>query len=289
MPLGAFKIDGRERSDGGLERSITYTVTPGYFDLMKIPLVAGHDFDPLADTAHGPQVVVNEEFARRFFPGISPLGHRIGGKPPGYEVVGVVRNALYETFGEPVKPMMYFSYRDRFNPAGQIHVRTHDAEAAFAPELRRVVRGIDPAFVLNDVRTLTEHVDKNLFFRKIPARLFAVLGPLILLLAAVGIYAVVAYAVAQRTAEIGVRLALGASTGRVVREIVGESMKVVCYGAVPAWLVSVVVMLHLRGGVLNLMILLGVPGALLGVAWLAAWLPARRAARVDPVVALRAE
>ncbi len=289
MPLGAFKIDGRERSDGGRERALTYTVTPGYFDLMKIPLVAGRDFVPLTDKAHGSEIIVNEEFARRFFAGASPLGHQLGAKGPGFEVVGVVRNALYETFGEPPKPIMYISYRDWFRPAGQIHVRTRGAETAFAPALRRIARDVNPDFTLYDVRTLNEHVDKNLFFRRIPARIFAVLGPVILLLAAVGIYAVVAYAVAQRTAEIGIRLALGASPRRVVREILRESMRVVCVGAVPAWLLSLVVMLHLRGGVLNLTILVGVPGILLTVASLAAWLPARRAAKVDPIVALRAE
>ena len=289
MPLGAFKLDGRTRSDGGQDRAITYNVTPGYFELMKIPLVAGRDFDPLADTAHGPQAVVNEEFARQFLGKVSPLGHRIEGRNAAFEIVGVVRNALYETFGEPAKPIMYFSYRDRFGLTGRIHVRTRGAESALASNLRRIVREINPSFALFEVGTLTEHVDRNLFFRRIPARIFAVLGPMILLLAAIGIYAVVAYAVAQRTVEIGVRLALGASTRRVVSQIVRESMKVVCLGAAPAWLVSVVVMLHMRGGVLNAPILLGVPAILLGVAWLAAWLPARRAAKVNPVVALRCE
>jgi ABC-type antimicrobial peptide transport system permease subunit len=114
-------------------------------------------------------------------------------------------------------------------------------------------------------------------------------GTLILLLAAIGIYAVVAYAVAQRTTEIGIRLALGASGPRVVTQMVRESMRLVLVGIVPAWLIAVVVMLHLGGGVLNLTILLGVPALLLLIAGLAAWLPARRAARVDPVIALRAE
>lgn len=289
MQLGGFKLDGRERTDGGQERAITYNVTPGYFDLMKIPLVEGRDFEALADTAHGPQAIVNEEFARRFLSGASPLGHRIEGRNASFEIVGVVRNALYETFGEPAKPIMYFSWRERYGAVGQLHVRVRGPEAAFAGELRRIVREVNPAFALYDFRTLTEHVDKNLFFRKIPARIFAVLGPLILVLAAIGIYALVAYSVAQRTVEIGVRLTLGASTRRVVAEIVGESLKVVSFGVVPAWLLSVVVMLHMRGGVLSLPILVGVPVTLIGVAWLAAWWPARRAAKVDPVVALRCE
>ena len=289
MPQGEFKLDGRVRSDGGRDRALTYAVTPGYLGLMGIPLAAGRDFDPLGDAAHGPQAIVNEEFVRRFLDGATALGRRIEGRNATYEIVGIARNALYENFGEPPKPLMYFSLRDRFSSTGQIHLRTRGPEAALAPNLRRLVREINPAVALYDVRTLNEHVEKNLFFRRIPARLFAGLGPLILLLAAIGIYAVVAYAVAQRTVEIGVRLALGASTRRVVGEIVRDSMRGVLLGAVPAWLVAVIVMLHIRGGVLSAPILIGVPAVLLAVAGIASWLPARRAAKVDPMVALRAE
>jgi len=289
MPVAGFNVDGRPRPDGGLERALTYSVTPGYFETMGIPLVAGHDFAALSDKTAGLQAIVNEEFVRRFLDGADPLGHQIGGKST-FEIVGVVRNSTYETFGEPAKPMLYFSYRDRFSDAGQIHVRNQSTGSAAAPDLRRIVQAINPGITLYDVRTLSEHVDKNLFFRRVPARMFAVLGPLILLLAAIGIYAVVAYAVAQRTTEIGVRLALGASNHRVVFQIVKESMRGVCLGAVPAWLVAAVVAMHMGGsGAASPGVLLGVPALLLGVALLASWLPARRATRVDPLVALRAE
>ncbi len=288
LPVGGFTIDGRKRSDGGQNRALTYDVTPGYFQTMGMPLMAGRDFAALGDTTQGAQAIVNEEFVRRYLDGASPLGHTIGGRSK-FEIIGVVRNSLTETFGEAPKPVMYFSYRNRFSPTGQIHVRARGTELELVPNLRRVLREINPALVLYDVRTLREHVEKNLFFRRIPARIFAVLGPLILLLAAVGIYAVVAYAVAQRTTEIGIRLALGASGPRVVAQMVRESMRLVLVGMVPAWLIAGVVMLHLGGGVLNLTVLLGVPALLLLIAWLAAWLPARRAARVDPVIALRAE
>ena len=289
MPQAAFSLVGRVRPDGGNDRALTYTVTPGYFQGLRLPFVAGHDFAPLTDTKQPRQIVVNEEFVHRYISEGPALGRQIAGKTRNYEIVGVVRNALYESFGEPRKPIIYFSYRDYLVPSGQIHVFTSGPESALAPDLQRIVREINPALSLYGIRTLTEHVDKNLFFRKIPARLFVVLGPLILLLAAIGIYAVVAYGVAQRTTEIGVRLALGASRQQVVRQIVRETLRVVCLGALPAWLIAIVVMIHLRGGVLNAPILVGMPLLLAGVAWLAAWLPARRAAQVDPVVALRAE
>jgi ABC-type lipoprotein release transport system permease subunit len=159
-----------------------------------------------------------------------------------------------------------------------------------AADVRRVVREIDPSLPVYDVRTLTEHVDKNLFFQRVPARMFVVLGPLLLVLVAIGIYAVVAYTVARRTKEIGVRLALGATGRRVVTHMIGDVLRVVAVGAVAGWLVAFVVELHVaRGRPVDLPVLLGVPTLLLLVAALACWLPARRAAMVDPVVALRQE
>jgi predicted permease len=289
MPVAGFNVDGQARSDGGLERALTYSVTPGYFGVMGIPLTAGHDFAALSDTATRPQAIVNEEFVRRFLDGKLPLGRRVVGRTT-FEIVGVVRNSLYESFGESPKPIVYFSYRDRFSQSGQIHVRTRAADSAAAPDLRRIMHEINPAITLYDVRTLAEHVDKNLFFRRIPARMFAVLGPLVLVLAAIGIYAVVAHAVAQRTIEIGVRRALGATDRTVVWGMVRESMRGVLMGAIPAWLVAAIVALHVGGsGAATPGVLLGVPALLLGVALLASWWPARRAAQVDPLIALRAE
>jgi ABC-type antimicrobial peptide transport system permease subunit len=120
--------------------------------------------------------------------------------------------------------------------------------------------------------------------------MFVVLGPLLLMLAAIGIYAVVAYTVSHRTAEIGVRIALGATTSRVVRQIVRETLRVVGIGALAGLLVAFVVAIHaMRGAPINLTIFLGVPAILMLVATGACWVPARRASRVDPVVALRAE
>ncbi len=288
MPVGGFSIDGAPRADGGQDRALTYSVTPGYFDVMGVSFVSGHDFGALDEKDGVPQAIVNEEFARRFLGAASPLGHKIVGRS-AFEIIGVVRNTLYETFGEPAKPVMFFSVRERLAWQGQIHVRTRGSEALLAPELRRLVREINPAIAVYDVRTLGEHVDKNLFFRKIPARMFAVIGPLILALAAIGIYAVVAYAVAQRATEIGVRLALGASARQVVGGIVRESLSGVLLGTGVAWFLAVVVTMHMRGGVPSWPVLCGVPGLLISVAAFAAWLPARRAAEVDPVVALRSE
>lgn len=205
--------------------------------------------------------------------------------------LGVVRNSVYEVFGEPPTPMMYLSYGDRPYYTGEIHVRYRPGiEAALVADIRRTVRELDASLPVYDVRTLNEHIEKNLFLRHVPAQMFAVLGPLLLALAAIGIYAVVAYGVAQRTHEIGVRLALGAPARRVVAEIVADTLRVVVAGGIAGWLVVYLFQIHVAPGrPIDLSAFVGVPVVLLAVAAFASWLPARRASRVDPMVALRAE
>jgi putative ABC transport system permease protein len=291
MPLRAFTLEGRARTDGVADQALVNTVTPGYFRTMGIALLEGADFTDLADAASPPQAIVNEAFVHRYLPDVQPLGRRLESRGGRYVITGIVRNSLYEAFGEPPMPMLYVSYRDRPSVAGEIHLRTRvGAEMAVLPAVRRIVREIDPTLPIFDVRTLSEHVERNLILRRIPARIFVVLGPLLLALAAVGIYAVVAHAVAHRTAEIGVRLALGARAERVVAQIVGESLRVIGIGMLAGWVVVFVVAIHAAPrGTLDAPLLLGVPALLLMVASLACWIPARRATRIDPVVALRHE
>jgi hypothetical protein len=291
MPLRAFTLEGRARTDGVADQALVNTVTPGYFRTMGIALLEGADFIDMADAAAPPQAVVNEAFVRRYLPDVQPLGRRLESRGGTYVITGVVRNSIYEAFGEPPMPMLYVSYRDRPSVVGEIHLRTRaGAEMAILPAVRRVVREIDPTLPVFDVRTLAEHVDRNLILRRIPARMFVVLGPLLLVLAAIGIYAVVAHAVAHRTAEIGVRLALGAGERRVVGQIVGETLRVIGVGMLIGWLVVVIVAMHAAPrGTLDAPLLLGVPALLLAVAALACWIPARRATRIDPMAALRHE
>jgi predicted permease len=290
LPMRAFTLQGRPRSDGDNDQALTNTVTPGYFRTMGIPLLRGTDFADLGDAAQPAQAIVNEEFARRFVGEGETLGRRVTTRGAEYVIAGVVRNSVSEAFGEPPTPVIYLSYRDRPSGRGEMHVRTRaGAESLIGPEIERVVRDLDPQLPVYDVRTLTEHVERNLFLRRIPARMFVVLGPALLLLAAIGIYAVVAYSVSQRTTEIGLRMALGATAPGVVAQIVGESLRVVTAGALVAWAVAVVVDLHLVREPMALSVFAGVPALMLSVAGAACWLPAHRAARVDPAKALRGE
>ncbi len=291
LPRRTFTLEGRARPDATSDEALANTVTAGYFGVMGIPLVAGKDFVDFGDRSTGPEAIVNQAFVQRYLDRREPLGRRIQVGDKSYTIAGVVRTSVSDAFGEPPTPVIYFSYRDRPPPRGEIHLRTTPgAENALTPEIRRVVRELDPMLPLYDVRTLGEHVEKNLFFQRIPARMFVVLGPLILALAAIGIYAVVAYAVAQRTAEIGIRLALGATSTRVVTQMISESMQVILFGTVAGALVAYGIGRGLMsGGSMPLLVLLGAPLLLLLVSVVSCWVPARRAARVDALAALRWE
>jgi predicted permease len=293
LPSRVLTLEGRARTDGELDEALTNTVTPGYFKVMDIPMRAGTDFADLADPGAPPQAIVNEAFVERYIgsPSMeSALGRRLEARGRNYFIIGVARNSLYNAFGEPPTPAIYFSYRDSPLPRGEIHIRVRGgAEAAVSADVRRVVRELDPELPLFNVRPLTDHVETNLIFRRIPAQMFAVLGPLLLILAAIGIYAVVAYSVSLRTTEIGVRLALGATARRVVGQFVRETLGVIGLGALVGWAVAFAIAMDFVGGSIDVAVFAGVPAILLFVAGIACWVPARRAASVAPIIALRQE
>jgi putative ABC transport system permease protein len=291
IPLRSFTVQGHVRTEAGQDRAISNTVTPGYFKVMAIPLLEGNDFAGMRDKAAPPQAIVNEEFVRRYLNDADAIGRRIQTRAGNFTIIGVARNSVYDAFGEPTQPALYFSYRDLPATQGEIHLRTRTGnEAALTSEARAVLRDLDPMLPLYDVRTLSQHIDRNLFLRRIPARMFAVLGPLLLGLAAIGIYAVVSYAVARRTREIGVRLTFGATSGQVVLQIIRENLGVIAWGAGIGWVVAFVLSVHaITKGTVNLPVFIGVPAILLGVATLACWIPARKASTIDPMAALRHE
>jgi hypothetical protein len=206
-----------------------------------------------------------------------------------FTISGVARNSLNNAFGEPPTAIMYFSYRDRPGASGHVHLRTRPGpESAMAPLIRQAVRDLDPEVPVFNVRTMDEHVESNLIFRRVPARMFAVLGPLLLALTSIGIYAVVAYTVSMRTAEIGVRLALGAPRRHVVGQVVSRSLAAAGTGAAAGLLLTIALArLITPRPALDPVVMAGVPAVVLAVAALASWLPARRASLIDPVSALR--
>jgi predicted permease len=291
IPRRPFTVQGHVRTEPGQDRAISNTVTPGYFKVMAIPLLEGNDFADMRDKAAPPQAIVNEEFVRRYLNGAGATGRSLQTRTQSFAIIGVARNSAYDALGEPAQPAIYFSYRDRPQDQGEIHLRTRSGnETALTTEARAVLRDLDPMLPLYDVRTFSQHIERNLYLRRIPARMFAVLGPLLLGLAAVGIYAVVSYAVARRTREIGVRLALGATGSRVVLEIIRENLGAIARGIAVGWLLALLISLHaFPNGPFNSGVFLGVPALLLAVASLACWIPARKASRIDPMAALRHE
>jgi predicted permease len=289
LPLRSFAIEGRARADAGMDQALNNVVTPGYFKTLGIPLRDGHDFAALNDATSPPQVIVNEAFVQRYLAGAQAIGRRIESRGKSYVIIGVVRTTISDSFGERPTPVLYFSYRDRPAATGEIHIHSARAAEQVAPEIRRVVGELDPGLVVYDIRTLDDHIEKNLFLRRIPARMFVVLGPLLLILAAIGIYAVVSYSISRRAVEIGVRHALGASVNRIVVEITRDTLGAIGWGALIGWIIALLVEIHAARGVIYVPIVLGVPALLFVVAIIACWIPARRAASADPVVALRNE
>lgn len=290
LPSRAITVDGRPRDRAKSDTAIALNLTPGYFATLQIPFLAGSDFAGLEDTTHPKQIIINEEFARRYLAGLPTVGNKVTVGTTPYEIAGVVRTTRYESLAEPPQPAMFFSYRDATVPAGQIYLRTRTTELAVAARLRAILAEIDPRIRSYDVRTFTQHIDKNLFMRRVPARLFTLLGPFALLLAAIGIYAVVANGVAQRTREIGLRLALGAAPHQIVSLLMRAGLRPVLIGLASGVALVSLVVLHLPAGKgPGFALQLSVTALLLAVAALACWLPSRRATKIDSLIALRSE
>jgi len=287
----SFVLEGHARADGQSDRALMNTVTPGYFATMHIGMVSGHDFADLRDSAAPPQVVVNETFVRQYSEGLTPLGRRVTVRKRTYTIAGVVRDSLYNAYGEPPTAFIYFSPRDNPSPSLEIHARVRSGpETGIAGTVREAVHRLDPSLPLYNVRSLAAHVESNLVFQRIPARMFMVLGPLLLGLAALGIYAVVSYGVAQRTPEIGTRIALGATTGRVTRMLVSETMQTVLLGMAGGTIIALLVGSGvLLGDVVSMVLVAGIALIFLLVALGACLVPAQRASQVDPMKALKAD
>lgn len=288
LPARAFMLEGRAAASASPERALSNTVSDGYFGVMGIDILDGQDFAPLDDLSPSPQAIVNEAFARRYIGEGSVLGRRLTVGGTTFTIIAIVRTTVSDAFGEPPAPVIYLSFRDRAAAFAEMHLRTTLPEpGALAPALGQAVRAVEAAQPIFNVRTLASHVDMNLTLRRIPARLFVVIGPLILLLAAVGVYALVALDVARQAPEIGIRMALGASPHQVTRQYLLPTLRVAVAGLMMGWLLAAIVYSHLIRGALAPVAFLDAPLLLLLVTVAATWMPARRAARLDPTAAWR--
>jgi len=272
-------------------RSLT---SPGYFDVLKIPIVEGRDFTLHDDAEAPPVMIVNQEFVRRFIPAGIALGRRVQGWGEWFTIVGVVQDTKVYRLTEAPTPYFYVPIRQIYRPEmGLVFlVRTSAPIDAALFALRREAHTVDPSVPVFDASSFDESIAASLFGQRISAALLSVLGSVALLLAAVGLYGVIGYSVAQRTNEIGIRMALGAQASDVLRPVLGQGAKLAGIGIFAGALASLALsrlLARLLFGVsaTDPTTFLEVALLLTLVALAACYIPARRASRLDPVVALR--
>jgi len=272
-------------------------VGPNYFKTMETPLLRGRDFAP-SDREGAPGVVVlNETLAATLWPGEDAIGKRVsvsGPEGPFLEVVGVARDGKYRSLGEPAQPYIYQPVLQSYDPKMTLVVRTTGEPQSVAAAVSAQIRALDPNMPIEDVKTLRDQVDLSLFPSRVAAWTLGGFGLLALLLAAIGIYGVVSYSVAQRTREIGVRMALGARKTDVLGIVLGEGVLVIAVGLALGLLLAFIATRAIAGflygvGVTDPLTFTGVPLLLGLIALIASYVPARRATKVDPLVALRYE
>jgi putative ABC transport system permease protein len=291
----SISVEGQDAAGPGILALID-SVEPGYFQTVRIPVLRGRTFTD-EDAPGAPRVsVVNETMARRFWSGKNPIGARLRlfGESSPVEIVGVVRDSTYMTMGEPPRLMVYLCLRQNYSPTVTLCVRTSGDPQAILGPARREIQKLDPGILVSDLQTMPQIIHESLWAPRLGAILFAAFGALAGLLTVVGIYGVISYSVGQRTREMGIRIALGAQAGNVLRKVLAEGMILVVWGIVLGLCATVTI-----SGVFSTM-LFGVSSrdpltlavvilVLLATAWAACYVPALRATRVDPMMALRDE
>jgi predicted permease len=302
LPLRGFggsrrgvTIEGYTAQPGESTEIYSNLVAPGYFETLRIPLLQGRTFRQQDDASAPGVALVNEAFARRYWPGQQPLGKQIqmGDGRNGYTtVIGVVKDGKYSSLSEEATPFIYFNMEQNFELSPTLVVRTQGAPLASLAAVRAEVAALDKNLPIYDVKTMRQHLGLALLPARLAGGVLGVFGLVALALAAAGIYGVMAYSVSQRTREIGIRIALGANARDVLRLVARQGMTLVTVGMAIGLAAALALTQLLKS------LLFGVSATdpltftvialmLTFVALLACWIPARRATKVDPMVALR--
>jgi predicted permease len=289
-----FTIPGRAAgTENGLQAHVL-SISDGYFSTMGIALLRGRDFNT-SDTGQSLRaVVVNETFARTLLPGVEAIGRSIRCGNTDYEIVGVCCDAKYDSLRNEMPPTVYNPCRQDPPGAMVFDVRTVLPPQSLVPAVHKIVETLDPTIPLAEVTTQAELLERSLMAERLFTRLCVSLAGLALVLCCIGVHGLMAYNVARRTHEFGVRLALGATPARIARPIVREALLLAGTGLVVGVPMALGLGRVVRSVLYNvapydpLTLLCGV-FVLLAVAALAAWLPARRAAKTEPMIALRCE
>jgi putative ABC transport system permease protein len=271
-------------------------VSPNWFGTMRVPLERGRLFND-SDRLNGPKVVViNQAAARQYFRGEDPIGKRVavyqGGFHTGAEVIGIVGDVRYGTIDSTARPDVYISYGQARLSRMMIFARTAGDPSALAPAVRAVVRRVAPHAPVFDIRSMSARVATASAQTRFSAVLLALFAVVALSLAVMGIYGVLSFAVAQRTGEIGIRMALGAERGRVLALVLRDAAMLALIGLILGVAVALALTRVLRTMLFEVtttdpVTYAGMAAVLALAVFAASWIPARRAARVDPVIALR--
>jgi predicted permease len=271
-------------------------VAPGYFSAAGIPLLRGRDVDDHDDSQSDHVVLVNQTLADQLWKGKDAIGRMLSFAAQTWKarVIGVVATVKLQTLGESPRGALYFPLKQFYFPSVFLYVRTNGNPDAAIPAVRDAVQSLDPAMQLRLVRSVPWLMDQILTGPRFAAELLAGFGGLALLLAAVGTYGVMSYSVNQRTQEIGIRMALGAQRGDVLRLVLGNGMTMVIVGVVAGLGASLFLTRSINSllygiGTFDAPSFLVTAALLIIVALIACWIPARRAMRVDPIIALRYE
>jgi putative ABC transport system permease protein len=265
--------------------------------VMGMALLSGRDFDPHDTFGHNPAIIVNKALARQYFPNENPIGKRLNvcWNPPGSgAIVGIVADARQSGLAEKPAPTIFLDQVQAPMYFANLVVRTALAPAAMAQSVERAIHSVDPNQPVYKVESMEEVVADSVARPRVESSLLALFAGLALVLAAVGLYGVLAYSVSQRTQEIGIRMALGAEPGQLIRDVIQDALRLVLPGIAVGAIGSLAIT-RLLGSLLYEITpndpgtLMVISVGLLLIAMLAAYVPARRAARVDPITALRYE
>ena len=297
--LGRMMVaEGREAVPANEVPIMWNVATPGYFATLRIPILRGRDFATRDDTLSPPVMIVSQTFAKRMFGAENPIGKRAMSsrdEKVEREIVGVVRDVKYFGASDSSRALVWVPYaQNNAWRQGIITVRTQGNPAAALPAVRRELHALDPSIALANVATMDEAMARSMAGDRLIAVLLAAFAGLALLLAAIGIFGVLSYAMAQRTRELGIRLALGAQRADVLRLVARETAPMVAGGVVVGLIVALGLTRFVRAILYEIQpndpaTFLGVAITLSLVAVVASLVPARRASRVDPVIAIRSE
>ena len=294
----SFNIEGRPSPPGdpGPHGDVGY-VSPDYFTALKIPIRKGRVFTALDRQDTEPVVLVDEILARQYWPGEDPIGKHLrrGQRAPWATIVGVVAHVKNADLGgEDVKGKYYFPLYQDAPPMARFVVRTPSDPARLAAGIRDAVRSVDPTQPVSQIRLLPDMVASSLAPRRFVVTVLGVFAGMALLMAVIGLYGVIGYAVTQRTQEMGVRMALGAQPAEILRLVLGQGMRLAGAGAAIGLVVALAASRLLRNELFHVssfdpLTFALMAAVLIAAALLASYIPARRATRVDPMVALRYE